>query len=90
MPTMTYTDAPDDSIPSAPGPLDIKFECFGFELEYALRPKAPTDMTLTVFAGGAAGHYVRDDNHDQHGKPTLCSCWNRQWVWNSGLPIGFI
>jgi hypothetical protein len=66
--TMTEVDAPEDAVPNAPGPLDLKLESFGFELEYAPRPTAQTFLTLYAFVGGAAGHYVRDKTREQHGE----------------------
>jgi hypothetical protein len=66
--TMTEVDARHGAVPDAPGPLDIKFETFGFDLEYAVRPKAPTHLTLGVLLGGAAAHYVRNKTHEQHGE----------------------
>ena len=66
--TVTEVDAPEDAVPNAPGPLDLKLESFGFELEYAPRPTAQTFLTLYAFVGGAAGHYVRDKTREQHGE----------------------
>jgi hypothetical protein len=66
--TVTEVDAPEGSVPNAPGPLDIKQESFGFELEYAPQPTAQTYLTLYAFVGGAAGHYVRDKTREQHGE----------------------
>jgi hypothetical protein len=66
--TMTEIDGPDSLVPYAPGPLDIKFESFGFELEYAPRPAAPTHPTFYAFFGGAADHYMRDKTREQHGE----------------------
>jgi hypothetical protein len=61
-------DAPEGAVPDAPGRLDVKFESFGFELEYALNPGAPTHPTLGVFFGGGADHYYRHDTNEQHGE----------------------
>jgi hypothetical protein len=66
--TMTGIDAREDAVPDAPGPLDIKFENFGLDLEYAAHPKAPTHFTLDAFVGGGAAHYVRDETDEQHGE----------------------
>lgn len=66
--TMTEVDAREGVVPDAPGPLDVKFESFGFDLEYAFRPDAPTHVTLGVFLGGGAGHYVRNKTNEQHGE----------------------
>ena len=66
--TMTEVDAPENAVPDAPGPLDLKMETFGFDLEYAAHPTAPTHLTLGAFFGGAALHYVRDKTGEQHGE----------------------
>ena len=66
--TMTEVDAPENAVPDAPGPLDLKMETFGFDLEYAAHPTAPTHLTLAAFFGGAALHYVRDKTGEQHGE----------------------
>ena len=66
--TMTEVDAREDAVPDAPGPLDVKFESFGFDLEYAAHPAAPTHLTLHAFFGGAAARYVRDKTNEQHGE----------------------
>lgn len=66
--TMTEADAPEGAVPDAPGPLDVKFECFGLDLEYAARPTAPTHLTLGAFFGGAAARFVRDKTDEQHGE----------------------
>ena len=66
--TVTEVDAPKGAVPSAPGPLDLKLESFGFELEYVPHPTAQTYITLYAFVGGAAGHYVRDKTREQHGE----------------------
>ena len=66
--TMTEIDAPQGAVPDAPGPLDVKFESFGLDLEYAAHRAAPTYLTLNVFFGGGAAHYVRDKTVEQHGE----------------------
>jgi hypothetical protein len=66
--TVTEVDAPTGASSEAPGPLDVKLESFGFEVEYSPHPAAPTHLTLGAFLGGAAAHYVLDKNHDQHGE----------------------
>jgi hypothetical protein len=66
--TMSEVNAPDGAVPDAPGPLDVKFETFGFDLMYAPHTTAPTKLTLGAFLGGGAGHYVRDGTHEQHGE----------------------
>lgn len=66
--TMTEVDAREGAVPDAPGPLDVKFESFGFDLEYAAHPKAPTHLTLKAFFGGAAGHYMQDKTDEQLGE----------------------
>jgi hypothetical protein len=66
--TITQVDGPDGAVPDAPGPLDIKLESFGFDVEYAPKPGAPTHLTLNLSFGGGAGHYVREDTDEQHGE----------------------
>jgi hypothetical protein len=66
--TITGVDAPKDAVPDAPDPLDIKFESFGIDLEYAVHPAVPTHPTVGLFLGGGAAHYVRDNTRDQHGE----------------------
>jgi len=66
--TMSEVDAREGAVPGAPGPLDVKMETFGFDVEYAVRPAAPTHLTLTAFLGGAASHYMRDGTNEQHGE----------------------
>lgn len=66
--TMTEVDAPTAAVADAPGPLDVKLESFGVDLEFANRPAAPTHMTLGARIGGAAIHYVRNRTSEQHGE----------------------
>ena len=66
--TVTQADGPEGFVPDSPGPLDIKLESFGLELEYAPHPAAPTHLVLYAFVGGGAGHYVRDNSREQHGE----------------------
>ena len=73
--TMTEVDARDGAVPNAPGRLDVKFECFGVELEYAAHPTAPTHVTLTSFVGGAAAHNAQDKSDDQFGETDFMLLW---------------
>lgn len=73
--TMTEVDARDGAVPDAPGPLDVKFECFGVELEYASRPAAPTHVTVTSFMGGGAAHNAADKSDDQFGETDFMLLW---------------
>src|SRR5512141_678950 len=66
--TMTEVNARAGAVPDAPSPLDVKFENFGLEVEYALRPAAPTHMTFGAFAGGASARYAKDGTNEQHGE----------------------
>jgi hypothetical protein len=66
--TISKVDAPEEAVPTVPYPLDIKLESFGFDLEYAVRPEAPTHLTLYTFFGGAAAHYVKDKTNEQEGE----------------------
>jgi hypothetical protein len=61
-------DAPEGAVPDAPGRLDIKFQSFGFDLEYSPHPAAVTHLTLDAFFGAAANHYVRHGTDEQHGE----------------------
>jgi len=65
--TVTEVDAPDGGM-NAPGPLDLKMERFGLELEYHVRPVAPTHLTFGGFVGGASLRHVRDGTNEQHGE----------------------
>jgi hypothetical protein len=73
--TMTEVDARDGEVPFASGPLDIKFECFGVELEYARHPSAPTHLTFASFFGGAAAHNAQDKSDDQFGETDFMLLW---------------
>jgi hypothetical protein len=65
---VTEIHGQQEKVPDAPGPLDVQFECFGLDLEYAPRPAAPTHLTLSGFFGGGAAHYMRDKTDEQHGE----------------------
>ncbi|MGE0157783.1 MAG: hypothetical protein AB7T31_00150 [Gemmatimonadales bacterium] len=66
--TATEVDAREADVPDAPGPLDLKVEKFGLELEYHVRAGSRTDFTIGTFVGGAAAHHVRDRTTEQHGE----------------------
>lgn len=66
--TTTEIDAPSGAMPDSMGPIDIQFESFGFDLEYARNPQAPTHLTLGALVGGAAVHYVPERTGEQHGE----------------------
>jgi len=66
--TMGEVNAREGAVPGAPGPLDVKFESFGFDLECAAHPAAPTHLTLTAFMGGAAARYAKDKTDEQWGE----------------------
>jgi hypothetical protein len=66
--TVTEIDARERVMPEAPGPLDVKLETFGIDVEYAPRPASPTHVTFTLFTGGAAAHNVNDETKDQEGE----------------------
>jgi hypothetical protein len=66
--TVTEVDAPQGAMPDSLGPMDVKFESFGFELEYAANPQAPTHLTLGAFFGGAAVHYMQERTTEQYGE----------------------
>ncbi|MEW6751255.1 MAG: hypothetical protein AB1505_09795 [Candidatus Latescibacterota bacterium] len=66
--TMNEVDARAVTVPDAPGPLDVKFETFGLELEYAVHPAAPTHLKLGALLGGAVTRYARDKTDEQHGE----------------------
>lgn len=66
--TLSEVDAREGAVPDASGPLDVKFESFGFDLEYAVHPAAPTHLTLTTFMGGGAARYAKDKSNEQEGE----------------------
>jgi hypothetical protein len=66
--TVTEVDAPTAAVADAPGPLDVKFEKFAFDLEYHVRASSPTHFTLGASVGGAAARYARDGTDEQHGE----------------------
>jgi hypothetical protein len=66
--TLTEVDAPTQAVADAPGPLDLKYEKFGLELEYHARRMSPVHPTFAAFVGGAAARYARDGTNDQHGE----------------------
>lgn len=65
--TLSQVDAATGVV-SAAGPLDVKFETFGVELEYVTRPGAKTHLALGAFLGGAANRYVKDATNEQDGE----------------------
>jgi hypothetical protein len=65
--TLTEVDATGTGM-NAPGPLDLKLERFGLEVEYHVRPAAPTHLTFGAFVGGGAARHVRDGTNEQHGE----------------------
>jgi len=66
--TMTEVDAPEGAMPDSLGPMDLKFESFGLDLEYAANPTAPTHLTLDAFVGGVAAHYMQERTDEQYGE----------------------
>lgn len=70
--TITEVDARQGAVPlggpDVVQPLDIKFECFGLDIGYAYRRIAPTHLTLNLFFGGAAAHYVKNKTSEQQGE----------------------
>jgi hypothetical protein len=64
----TEVDAAKGVVPEVPWQVDIRFENFGFELEYAPHPQAPTHVTFGAFLGGGAARYVRDHTNEQEGE----------------------
>jgi hypothetical protein len=48
--------------------MDVQFETFGLDLEYAASPKAPTHLTLNALFGGAAVHYMQERTGEQYGE----------------------
>jgi len=66
--TVTEVDAPAGVLSSSGGPLDLKLDRFGLELEYALRPAAPTHVTLGALLGGGAARYTQDGTNEQDGE----------------------
>jgi len=66
--TLRQVDAPEGAVAAVTYPLDIKMERFGFDLEYTLKPDAPTHLTMAAFAGGGALHYVKSGTSAQEGE----------------------
>jgi hypothetical protein len=63
--TLSEVDAP---VAGPSGPLDLKLETFGLEMEYGLPRGAPTRFTLGALLGGGAARYVRDGTNSQEGE----------------------
>jgi hypothetical protein len=63
--TMTEIDGPDVATIARDGPIDLKVETFGVDVGYTPRAVAPTHLTIALFAGGAAAHYVKDKTTEQ-------------------------
>jgi hypothetical protein len=61
-------NAPKGAMPDSLGPMDVKFESFGFDLEYAANPEAPTHLTLNALLGAAAVHYMQEKTGEQYGE----------------------
>lgn len=66
--TLTEVDAAPGAMPGVSYPLDVKLETFGFDAEYAVRPAAPTHLTIAASVGGAANHYYKDGTREQEGE----------------------
>jgi hypothetical protein len=66
--TVSEVDGPEGNVPNVPGVFDLKFESFGFDLEYATHPEAPTHLTLNAFLGGGAVHNVKNNTSEQEGE----------------------
>jgi hypothetical protein len=60
--TMSEVDAPGGALA---GPLDVKFETFGLDVEYAARPAARAHLTFGVLLGGGAVRFVKDKTDEQ-------------------------
>jgi len=66
--TVTEVDAPQGAMPDSLGPMEVKFESFGLDLEYAANAEASTHLTLNAFVGGAAVHYMQEKSSEQYGE----------------------
>ena len=66
--TLTEVNARAGAVPAVPYQLDVKFENFGFDVEYGVHPSAPTHLTLATFLGGAAARYAKDKTNEQEGE----------------------
>jgi hypothetical protein len=66
--TISEVDALDGAVADAPGPLDVRLDSFGFDLEHAAHSTAPTHLTLSAMIGGAAARYVKSGTGEQHGE----------------------
>jgi hypothetical protein len=69
--TISEVDAPDDALPNVTGPLDLKFDTFGLELEYAHDPEARAHPTFGLFLGGGAVRFATDKTDDQQDETDL-------------------
>jgi hypothetical protein len=69
--TMSEVDAPAGVLPYATGPLDVKFDTFGFDVEYVPRPEARAHLTLGVFLGGGAVRFAKDKTDEQQDETDL-------------------
>jgi hypothetical protein len=66
--TTTEISSGKNALPDSLGPMNIQFESFGCDLEYAANPDAPTHLTWTAFFGGGAAHYMLERTDDQDGE----------------------
>jgi hypothetical protein len=69
--TISEVDAPDDALPNVTGPLDLKFDTFGLELEYAHNPGARAHPTFGLFLGGGAVRFATDKTDEQQDETDL-------------------
>jgi hypothetical protein len=81
--TMSEVDAPEGVLPLE-GPLDVRLEYFGLEIEYIFNPLSPVHFSLSALAGGGAAHYMKDvgsfsESKDQTGETGF------MWILEPGI-----
>jgi hypothetical protein len=69
--TVSEVDAPAGALPGVTDPLDVKFDSFGFDLEYAQSPGARAHPTFGLFLGGGAVRFAKDKTSEQRDETDL-------------------
>lgn len=70
---LSEVNAPEGALPYLTGPLDLKFDTFGLELEYAHRPASQMYFTLGMFLGGGAVRFVKDKTNEQQDETDIAA-----------------
>ena len=68
--TVTEVDAPEGIFPEL-GPLDLKLEYGGFELEYILNPKSLAHFSFYILIGGGSIKFSKDAGSHDEGDHTV-------------------